>query len=294
VDALPDDVADCRPGQILRLRCGRFCLSLEKPLIMGIVNVTPDSFSDGGRFLDPARALEHARKLVADGADILDVGGESSRPGAAQVTQDEELRRVMPLVEALADLSVPISVDTVKPGVMRRVLAAGAAIVNDISALATPGAMEAIADSDAAVVLMHMQGEPHTMQDAPHYSDVVGEVKAFLLERIAAARSHGIPADRIVIDPGFGFGKLLVHNLTLLRHLAIFGELGCPVLVGMSRKSMLKGFSTRPMGERLAASIAAALMAVERGARIVRVHDVAETRDALALWQAVSAVPAVN
>jgi dihydropteroate synthase len=290
----PGTGADSKPAQTLQLHCGRFRLSLEKPLIMGIVNVTPDSFSDGGRFFDPTRALQHARQLVADGADILDIGGESSRPGAAQVTQDEELRRVMPLVEALADLAVPLSVDTVKPGVMRRVLAAGATIINDISALATPGATEAISDSDAAVVLMHMQGDPRTMQSAPHYVDVVAEVKAFLTQRVAAARSHGIPAERIVIDPGFGFGKLLVHNLALLRELATLAELDCPILVGMSRKSMLKGFSTRPMDERLPASIAAALMAVERGARIVRVHDVAETRDVLALWQAVSAAPTLS
>jgi dihydropteroate synthase len=276
------------------LHCGRFRLSLERPLIMGIVNVTPDSFSDGGRFLDLARAVEHARQLVADGADILDIGGESSRPGAEPVSQDEELRRVMPLVEALADLPVPLSVDTVKPGLMRQVLAAGASIINDISALATPGAIEVIADSNAAVVLMHMQGEPRTMQQTPHYVDVVVEVKTFLAERIASTRHHGIPAERIVIDPGFGFGKLLEHNLALLRHLASFAELECPVLVGMSRKSMLKGFSTRPMDERLPASLAAALMAVERGARIVRVHDVAETRDALALWQTVCAVPALR
>ena len=276
------------------LQCGRFQLVLERPLLMGIVNVTPDSFSDGGRFLDHGRALEHARQLVAEGADILDIGGESSRPGAEPVTQDEELRRVMPLIEALAELPVPLSIDTVKPAVMRRVLAAGASIINDISALATPGAFEAIADSDAAVVLMHMQGEPRTMQQAPVYDDVVAEVKGFLAERIAAAHSHGIPAGRIAIDPGFGFGKLLVHNLALLRHLASFIELDCPLLVGMSRKSMLKGFSTRPMDQRLPASITAALLAVERGARIVRVHDVAATRDALALWQAISVEAALS
>lgn len=275
----------------LHLRCGRFELSLARPLIMGIVNVTPDSFSDGGRFLDPARALDHARQLIADGADILDIGGESSRPGAEPVAEDEELRRVMPLIEALADLPVPLSVDTVKPGVMKRAVAAGAAIINDISALAAPGAAEAVADSDAAVVLMHMQGEPRTMQQAPHYGDVVAEVKAFLAGKIASVRRNGIPLERIVIDPGFGFGKLLEHNLTLLRQLADFAELGCPLLVGISRKSMLKGFSTRPMDQRLPASLAAALLAVERGARIVRVHDVAETRDVLALWQAVTALP---
>ena len=261
---------------------------------MGIVNVTPDSFSDGGRYFDAVRAADHARQLVADGADILDIGGESSRPGAEPVGEDEELRRIMPLVEALADLPVPLSVDTVKPGVMRRVLAAGAAIINDIAALAGPGALEAVAASEAAVVLMHMQGEPRSMQLAPHYDDVVGEVKTFLAQRIAAARDQGIAPERIVVDPGFGFGKLLEHNLVLLRRLADIADLGYPVLVGMSRKSMLKGFSSRPMDERLPASIAAAVLAVERGARIVRVHDVAASRDALALWQAVAGGPALR
>ncbi len=271
------------------LHCGRYRLSLERPLIMGIVNVTPDSFSDGGRFFDPERALEHARQLLEDGADILDIGGESSRPGAEPVAEKVELQRVMPLLERLVELNVPLSIDTVKPQVMKEALAAGAAIINDIGALRAPGALEAVADSDAAIVLMHMQGQPRTMQHDPHYDDVINEVMDFLGERIAAAQSHGIARQRIVIDPGFGFGKLLAHNLALLRHLQRFGRLGCPVLAGLSRKSMLKGFSSRPMGDRVPASIAAALIAVQNGAHIVRVHDVAETRDVLAVWSAVSA-----
>jgi dihydropteroate synthase len=271
------------------LRCGRFKLSLERPLIMGIVNVTPDSFSDGGRFIDLERALDHARQLVEDGADILDIGGESSRPGAEPVPEVVELQRVLPLLKRLVDLNVPLSIDTVKPLVMKEALAAGATIINDIGALRAAGALEAVAASDAAIVLMHMRGEPRTMQQDPHYDDVIDEVASFLGERIAVAESHGIERRRIVIDPGFGFGKLLVHNLALLRHLDIFGALGCPILAGLSRKSMLKGFSSRPMGDRMPASIAAALIAVQKGAHIVRVHDVAATRDALAVWSAVSA-----
>ncbi len=271
------------------LRCGKFRLSLERPLIMAIVNVTPDSFSDGGRYFDLGQASDHARRLVDEGADILDIGGESSRPGAEPVSEDVELQRVMPLIERLENLGVPLSVDTVKPGVMRRALAGGASMINDINALRTPGAIEAVAGSGAAVVLMHMQGEPRTMQRDPHYADVVGEVRQFLAMRIAAVHDAGIARECIVVDPGFGFGKLLDHNLALLRDLARFAELGCPVLAGMSRKSMLQGFSSRPMQQRLPASLAAALIAVQNGAAIVRVHDVAETRDALAVWSAVKA-----
>ncbi|MGB0127204.1 MAG: dihydropteroate synthase [Rhodocyclaceae bacterium] len=254
---------------------------------MGIVNVTPDSFSDGGQFLDPAKAAERGRQLIDEGADILDIGGESSRPGAAPVSLENELQRVMPVVEALAGLGVPLSIDTVKPEVMRRGLEAGAAIINDISALETPGALETVAASGAAVVLMHMRGRPATMQQDPHYEDVVGEVRDYLAARVAATENHGIARARIVVDPGFGFGKLLEHNLALLRHLDDFAGLGCPLLVGLSRKSMLKGFSSREMDRRMPASVAAALIAVQRGAHIVRVHDVAATRDALAVWQAV-------
>jgi dihydropteroate synthase len=271
------------------LHCGAYRLALDRPLIMGIVNVTPDSFSDGGQFLDPAKAVERGKQLIDEGADILDVGGESSRPGAAPVLLEAELQRVMPVVEALAGLNVPLSIDTVKPEVMRRGLEAGAAIINDISALEAPGALETVAASGAAVVLMHMRGTPATMQQAPNYADVVAEVRAYLMARIAAAQRAGIPRGRIVVDPGFGFGKLLDHNLALLRHLDRFAGLGCPLLVGLSRKSMLKGFSSREMDRRMPASVAAALIAVQRGAHIVRVHDVAATHDALAVWRALSA-----
>jgi len=270
------------------LRCGRFTLSLARPLIMGVVNVTPDSFSDGGRFLDPASAIAHARRLAAEGADILDLGGESSRPGAAPVSEEEELGRVLPVLDAVQDLSRPVSIDTMKPGVMRAALEHGASMINDINALRAPGATEALAGSGAAVCLMHMQGEPRTMQQAPGYQDVVAQVKTYLAERAAAAESAGIEHDRIVLDPGFGFGKTVAHNLRLLRELAILAALGYPVLAGLSRKSTLGAITGRPAGERMPASIAAALLAAQRGARILRVHDVAATRDALAVLAAVA------
>jgi dihydropteroate synthase len=269
-------------------QCGRYRLPLARPLIMGIVNVTPDSFSDGGRHADPARAVAHARQLLAEGADILDIGGESSRPGARAVAVADELARVLPVIEGLADAGVPLSIDTVKPEVMRQAIAAGASIVNDIAALQAPGALAAVAGSEAGVVLMHMRGTPQTMQDDPHYADVVGEVGAFLAGRIAAAVAAGIARERIAVDPGFGFGKLLVHNLALLRHLERLGECACPILAGLSRKSMFKGMSALPASERQAASLAGALIAVQNGAAIVRVHDVAATREALAVWAAVS------
>jgi dihydropteroate synthase len=271
------------------LRLGRFALALDRPLMMGVVNVTPDSFSDGGRFFDSGAAIAHARELVEEGADILDVGGESTRPGSSPVNEDEELRRVIPVLQAIAGLGVPVSVDTTKPGVMRVALASGASMINDILALRTAGAVEAIAKSDAAVCLMHMQGEPRTMQASPTYADVVAEVRGFLAERLAACAAAGIGSDRIVVDPGFGFGKTVEHNLALLRGLPALATLGVPVLAGLSRKSMLGQITGRPVGERRAASVAAALLAVERGARIVRVHDVTATRDALAVWTAVTA-----
>lgn len=270
----------------MELHCGKYRLSLMRPLIMGIVNVTPDSFSDGGKYYDSFRAIEHGRQLIADGADILDIGGESSRPGAEPVSEEMELRRVLPVIEALSTADIPLSVDTVKPGVMRRAVGAGAAIINDIAALQAPGALDAAAAGNAAVVLMHMQGTPASMQQAPHYSDVVDEVKSFLAARIAAATAAGIDRNRIAIDPGFGFGKLLEHNLALLRRLGAFAELDCPLLVGLSRKSMFKGFSARGMDQRTPASIAGALLAAQRGAHILRVHDVAATRDALAVLAA--------
>lgn len=270
------------------LHCGKFRLFLERPLVMGIVNVTPDSFSDGGRHFDAARAIAHGRQLVEEGADLLDIGGESSRPGAQSVSAEEELRRVLPVIEALAGVGVPLSVDTVKPEVMRRAAAAGASVINDIAALQAPGALEAAAASDAAVCLMHMQGEPRTMQADPHYGDVVAEVHGFLAQRVAAAQAAGIARERIIVDPGFGFGKRLEHNLALLRQLARFGDLGACVLAGLSRKSMLGELTGRKVSQRDTASVAAALLAAQNGAKILRVHDVASTRDALAVWQAVA------
>jgi dihydropteroate synthase len=261
-------------------------LALERPLVMGIVNVTPDSFSDGGRFFDRSAALEHALRLIDDGADLLDIGGESTRPGAADVPARDELKRVVPLFEALASRGIPLSVDTSKPEVMRAALAAGAAIVNDVRALREAGAIEAVADSDCGIVLMHMRGTPRTMQAAPEYRDVTQEVTDFLAQRIGALVAHGADVRRIVVDPGFGFGKTAAHNFTLLRELERLAELGRPVLVGLSRKSMLGAVSGRKVDEREFASVAAAVLAVERGARIVRVHDVAATRDALAVLQA--------
>jgi dihydropteroate synthase len=269
------------------LLCGRFRLELTRPLIMGVINVTPDSFSDGGRFASTGRAVEHARALIAEGADILDVGGESTRPGAQPVALDEERRRVLPVLEALATCGVPISIDTRKPELMREAIAAGASMINDVTALAAPGALEMVAGSTVAVCFMHMQGEPQTMQENPSYTDVVREVREFLARRVEAAERSGIKRDRIVIDPGFGFGKTLDHNLRLLRNLREIAGVGVPVLVGLSRKSMLGKITGREVGERLSASVAAALIAVQNGAHIVRVHDVAATRDALAVWQAV-------
>jgi dihydropteroate synthase len=269
------------------LRAGRFSLSLERPLIMGIVNITPDSFSDGGKFFDPGRALDHARQLLEEGADILDIGGESSRPGAEPVGADEELRRVLPVLERLVELPVPVSVDTCKPEVMRRAAAAGAAIINDIFALRAPGALDAAAESPVAVCLMHMQGEPRTMQQAPHYRDVVGEVEAFLIERAAAAVAGGIGRDRIVLDPGFGFGKTPQHNLELIRALPRLREAGFPLLAGLSRKALFGKIVGREAAERVHASAAGALLAAQRGASIVRVHDVAATRDCLLVLRAI-------
>ena len=254
---------------------------------MGILNVTPDSFSDGGMFVDRGRALDHARRMAADGADIIDIGGESTRPGAVPVPVDVELDRVVPLVEALAKEGLRVSVDTQKPDVMRAALASGAVMVNDVRALQAPGAIDALAASDAAVCLMHMQGEPKTMQAQPRYGDVVAEIRDFLVERARLCEAAGVARDRIVIDPGFGFGKSQAHNLQLLRELGTLATTGYPVLVGLSRKSMLGGIAGRDVNERAAASVAAALAAVARGAAIVRVHDVRETVDALKVWHAI-------
>jgi dihydropteroate synthase len=269
------------------LRCGAYTFSLERPLIMGVVNVTPDSFSDGGQFLDPDRAIARARELIEQGADILDVGGESTRPGAEPVPLDDELARVLPVVDALAALNVPVSVDTCKPEVMRAALHGGASMINDINALRAPGALDAVRSAECGVCLMHMQGEPRNMQEQPQYEDVVGEVRDFLAERAAACEAAGIARERLVIDPGFGFGKTKRHNLQLLRRLQSLAALGPPLLVGLSRKSTLGRITGKSVRERLSASIAAALLAVQRGASIVRVHDVAETRDALLMLRAV-------
>jgi dihydropteroate synthase len=269
------------------LTCGRHALDLTRPRVMGILNVTPDSFSDGGRFFDRERALDQARRMLADGADLIDVGGESTRPGAAAVDEADELARVIPVIDELAREGALVSVDTMKPSVMRAAVAAGAAMINDVNALRLPGALEAAASTDAAVCLMHMRGEPRTMQDAPAYGDVATEVRAFLAERAQACEALGIARGRIVLDPGFGFGKTLAHNLALLRALPELVSTGYPVLAGLSRKSALGAITGRPPGERLAASLAAALAAVARGAAIVRVHDVRETVDALKVWAAV-------
>lgn len=267
--------------------CGRFVLNAERPLVMGIVNLSDDSFSGDGLHGDTAAAITQARRLIDEGAHILDLGAESSRPGAAPVSAQQEIERLLPVVEALRDCGVPLSIDTMKPEVMQVALAAGADMVNDINALRAPGALELLAASHAGVCLMHMQGDPGTMQDDPHYVDIVAEVADFLAERVAAAEAAGIALNRIAVDPGFGFGKTLEHNIELLRRLDELVVPGLPLLVGMSRKSMLGLLTGRAAPGRVHAGIAAHVLAVLRGARIVRVHDVAATRDALAVLQAV-------
>jgi dihydropteroate synthase len=264
------------------LRCADITLSLDEPLVMGVINVTPDSFTDGGKFLHLDQAVEHGLQLAAQGAAILDIGGESTRPGAADVPVEEELRRVLPVIERLAGRTkAVISVDTSKPAVMRAAAAAGAGLINDVRALREPGALEAAAATRCAVCLMHMQGEPRTMQAHPQYADVVREVAAFLEARVQSCRAAGIEEQRIAIDPGFGFGKTVAHNLELLRRLDVLARIGPPVLVGLSRKSMLKTLLGRGPGERVHGSVALAVMAVLNGARIVRAHDVAATVDAI-------------
>jgi dihydropteroate synthase len=277
-----------RDTGLFHLRAGHFSMALERPLVMGVVNVTPDSFSDGGRFLEREAAIAHARRLAEEGADIVDIGGESTRPGAAPVSEAEELERVIPVVEKIRDLCV--SVDSRRPAVMRAALDAGASMINDVQALQAPGAIAAVRESQCAVCLMHMKGEPATMQREPHYDDVVAEVKEFLRQRIATAVDDGIARERLVIDPGFGFGKTAAHNLTLLARLAELRDLGVPLLAGLSRKSTLGKLTGRPVTERLAGSLAMALLALQNGATILRVHDVKETRDVVAVWEAVRAV----
>lgn len=266
-------------------------------MVLGVLNVTPDSFSDGGRYAGFGPALDQAHRLLGEGADLLDIGGESTRPGAREVSVEEELRRVLPLITALAKDGVAVSVDTRKTEVMRAGIAAGAALINDVGALQAPGALDAVAASDVGVCLMHMQGEPGTMQEQPQYGDVLEEVRSFLASRAAACTAGGIGRERIVLDPGFGFGKSLEHNLTLLAGIGAIANLAYPVLAGLSRKSMLGAITGRPVGERLAASIAAAVVAVEHGAALLRVHDVAATIDALKVWRAaqgLAAWPAVR
>jgi dihydropteroate synthase len=270
------------------LHCGSFRLDMSRPLVMGIVNVTPDSFSDGGRHLLRDTAIAHARQLIADGADILDIGGESTRPGAAAVSVQQELARVLPVIEGLREAGVPLSIDTFKAEVMREAIAAGVHMVNDINALLQPEALAAVVASDVAVCLMHKQGQPQTMQTAPHYVDVEREVLDFLRARVTAVQAAGIAKQRIVVDPGFGFGKTLQHNLALLQNLQNFCALEVPLLVGLSRKSMLGMLTGQDVGQRCAASVSAAILAVQRGASIVRVHDVRATCDAFKILQAVN------
>jgi dihydropteroate synthase len=266
----------------MQLQCGRHTLNLDIPVVMGVLNVTPDSFSDGGRFAELPAALAQAERLAGEGAAIIDVGGESTRPGAVSVDVDEELRRVIPVIERLVGrLAVPVSVDTCKPEVMRAAIAAGASMINDVMALRAPGAIDAVAGSDVALCLMHMQGEPRTMQQEPRYKDVLAEVRDFLRGRVACCVEAGISVSRLVIDPGFGFGKTLEHNLELLRRLPELAADGYPVMAGLSRKSMIGKLTGCADGERLGGSLALATLAVLSGARIVRAHDVAPTVDAI-------------
>ena len=270
------------------LDCGGRKLDLSRPAVMGILNVTPDSFSDGGVFLPPEKAIVQALRMAEEGADIIDICGESTRPGARPVSAPEEIDRVLPVVEALhRQIPLPISIDTSKPEVMRAAVKAGAGFINDVRALREPGALETATQLEVPVCLMHMQGEPHTMQDDPRYADVVGAVRDFLKERLDACMNAGIPASRLVVDPGFGFGKTLEHNIELLRGLKKLQILGAPVLVGLSRKSMIGKALGLPVEQRLHASVALAVMAVQNGARIVRVHDVGPTVEALRMWSAV-------
>ncbi|BDT58666.1 dihydropteroate synthase [Massilia varians] len=274
------------------LQCGQYSFALDgpdgaHPVVMGILNVTPDSFSDGGRYQGLEFALSHAEEMIRDGATMIDIGGESTRPGSPSVPVAEELARVLPALYALRSLDCALSVDTCKPEVMREAIIAGADMINDINGFRAPGAIEAVLDSDCGLCVMHMQATPQTMQQAPAYHDVVGEVIDFLSERVATLERAGIARERICLDPGFGFGKTVEHNYALLRQLGrIRDELGLPVLAGLSRKSMVGALTGRPVEERMAGSIGGALAAVAHGAKIVRVHDVAETVDALKVWLA--------
>ncbi|HQZ46020.1 MAG TPA: dihydropteroate synthase [Usitatibacteraceae bacterium] len=272
------------------LRCGALSLTLDRPRVMGILNVTADSFSDGGRYLAQARAIERGLALAAEGADLVDVGGESTRPGAVPVPVDVELERVIAVVRALAREKVAVSVDTMKPEVMRQAIAAGCAMVNDVNAFRAEGALEAVASAGVGLCAMHMRGTPATMQADPAYDDVVAEVGAYLRERAGALEAAGVGRDRIAIDPGFGFGKNFAHNAALLAGLGALAATGYPVVAGLSRKRMIGEITGRPVDDRVAGSVAAALLAVQNGARIVRVHDVKETVDALKVLQALGGV----
>ncbi|OYD53188.1 dihydropteroate synthase [Thauera propionica] len=269
------------------VQCGRFRLDLSRPQVMAIINLTDDSFTGDGLHGDLSAALRRAELAVEQGAQMFDIGAESSRPGADPVPEAQEMERVVGFIERTLDWKIPLSIDTLKPAVMAAAVRAGADMINDINAFRAVGAIEAVAASTVGLCVMHMQGEPRTMQDDPRYEDVVGEVKAFLDERVQALEAAGIARERIVLDPGFGFGKRTAHNYALLRELARFGADGLAVLAGLSRKSMLGAVTGRPVDERMAASVAAALIAVQRGAGIVRVHDVGPTCDALKVWQAV-------
>jgi dihydropteroate synthase len=272
-------------------RCGRFLFDFSKrrrPVVMGILNATPDSFSDGGKFKTPKDAIAQAELMIANGVDLIDIGGESTRPGAEPVALQEELDRVLPVIEALKDCGVALSIDTYKAETMRQALRTGVDCVNDIWALRQEGAVDAVLESkDCGIVLMHMQRDPQTMQFNPEYHDVIAQVMQFLNERAELLKVKGIEANRIAVDPGFGFGKSLEHNLSMLKHFQEFSQLGYAVLAGISRKSMLGKITGKDTHERVAPSIAAAIMAADRGARIVRVHDVPETVDALKLWEAI-------
>ena len=270
----------------------RYAIDLATPRVMGIVNLTPDSFSDGGRHAGTSAALAHCERLLKDGADILDIGGESTRPGSDPVPVDEELARVLPVLRGALALGVPVSVDTVKPEVMRAALETGADIVNDVNGLRRPGAVEAVAaHPSCGICLMHMQGEPKSMQEHPHYDDVVADVARFLAERLATLAQHGVARERLTLDPGVGFGKTAAHNFELLARQRELLALGVPLLAGWSRKSSLGAVTGRPIGQRLAASVAAALAAALQGASVLRVHDVAETVDALKVWRAAGLLP---
>lgn len=272
------------------IECGRFQLSLDRPLVMGILNVTPDSFSDGGQFTSPDLAVKHARQMIAEGADLIDLGAESTRPGAQSVDPALELCRLMPVLEALVPLGVPISIDTRRPEIMRAALAMGADFINDVQALQVEGALDAVRESNCAVCLMHMQGTPGTMQAAPRYRDVVKEVGQFLRDRVQAVQRLGLSANRLLVDPGIGFGKTLEQNLALTGRLSELAP-EVPVLIGLSRKRMVGDLTGRPISERLPGSVGGALAAIARGAAVVRVHDVAATVEALLVWRAVMSIP---